>query len=266
MNILLNRAVPLIVFAVLAAPALAQGGVSVGKPILERRGGSITLKVPSYEEAKKKLKEIAASSGGRILDSETLVHQSGRKSGWISVSLPLDKLEAALSEARSLGTLYGENSSIQDFANQKKELLGRIERVKVHRARMLSMLNQGRRMRGSDMLYIQERIFNSELAEESMVRGVARLEQSAHTAGMNISFFEPATEMRVHSDSFKGHIAAAWDEGTKGLGKSIGSSLATLVNWLVYAPVWIPLLLLGIWGWKKYMKMLNIKEAQIKAS
>lgn len=98
-------------------------------------------------------------------------------------------------------------------------------------------------MRGSDILYIQERLFRAGLDQESLAQERIDLARGADSANVLLTMFEPmpVKPMPKMPHTVGEHVAAtfstAWISFRR-FGLGVTSDLAFL---LVYAVVWVPI-------------------------
>jgi len=212
------------------------------------RGGSIVVKVAAFDAARQEVLAAAAGQGAELLAARTLVDGKGRKHGWLEFRLPASRLPALLGAAQNDGRLFGESVATTDHASEYEELARRIVRLQQHEVRLSGILQSGRRLRGGDLLYVQERLFRASVDESLLAQRRADLERDTQVNTVRVELFEPgslpaaAVPPLTPAQGFTGAMALArahW-ERLLGRGATAGAYL------LVYLPLWLPGLLTGL--------------------
>jgi len=213
------------------------------------RGGNIVVKVPGFDAARRQVINAAGTQGAELLAARTLVDGKGRKHGWLQFRLPASRLPALLGAVQGFGKLYGENVATTDHASEYEELARRIVRLQQHETRLTGILQSGRRLRGGDLLYVQERLFRASVDESLLAQRRADLEREARVNIVQIEMFEPgalpptlspATPNLAHGFLQAANLARAHLNRLLARGATAGAYA------LVYAPLWLPVLLAGL--------------------
>jgi hypothetical protein len=224
----------LIAFAIAAGvPAAAQ------QPDLIKRGGAITVKVASYPEAQKALYELVTQLGGTAADRLSSESEKGKTSGWSRVRVPKAALDRLMAGIRSMGIVYGERLSLKDDSETYLMLGKRAERLKQHQQRLSGILESQKRLRGSDILYVQERLFRASVDEDTLMQTRQGLADSATTSSVIVTFFEPKF-LKEPPRGILGHVKAAFSDAFRGLALAALGSIGTVLTLLIYLIVgWV---------------------------
>jgi hypothetical protein len=215
------------------------------------RSGTVVVKVANYEIARRQVLDAALQQGAELLNSRTDVDEKGRKHGWARLRIPAEQLPELLSAVNRAGKLYAENIVTKDHASEYEELERRVGRLREHQTRLAAVLASKRRLRGSDLLYIQERLFRAGVDEGMLLQRRLNLERMARASTLVVQLFEvepgrltdlgnwyAGASLRAH-ESFRRYLAH-WVSG---------GAFA-----VAYAPLWIPLLILALllarWVWR----------------
>jgi hypothetical protein len=206
---------------------------------LVKRGAAVTVKVESYADAQKGLADLVAKHGGTAADRHRVASEKGRHSGWLRVQVPKANLDAFLGDVRQLGKVYGERLSLEDRSEEYLSLGKRAERLRQHEARLSGILGSGRRLRGSDILYVQERLFRASVDEDSLLQQREALAARTPTSSVVVTFFEP-TRLKEEPRGFIGHAKAAFEDGLRNLALTGLGLIGSLMHLLVYAIIaWV---------------------------
>ena len=235
------------------ALALASGpGVhSQTSPVqMPTRSGSIVIKVASYEDARRFVLAAAQSQGAEMLGARTLVDVKGRRHGRLRLRLPAARLPGLLSAIGGSGKLYGENITTADHASEYEELARRITRLREHEGRLSGILEDGRRLRGGDLLYVQERLFRASVDESLLAQRRADLERDTEVNTLTVELFEPGS-LPVPAAQEGPSSPARWFPRALVLARLHLDRLLTrgatgAAYGVVYAPLWVPALLITL--------------------
>jgi hypothetical protein len=118
--------------------------------------------------------------------------------------------------------------------------------LKEHQARLSTLLDNQRRLRGSDILYVQERLFRASVDEGLLQQRRADMARRGQVAHVEVALFEPLPIRRL--DRAQIDLAAHFGEA-KGYAGSVLSGFArraaTVAAYaVVFAPFWLPVALL----------------------
>lgn len=213
------------------------------------RGGSIVVKVADYGDARRQVLAAAQAQGAEMLGAKTLVDPKGRKHGWVRLRLPAAQMPLLLDAVGGVGRLYGEKITTTDHASEYEELARRITRLQQHETRLSGILESGHRLRGGDLLFVQERLFRASVDESLLAQRRADLARDTQLNTLLVELFEPGTLPAPVVDGPTNPAlwfprAMALARAHLGRQATRGATLAAYA--LVYAPFWLPALLLGL--------------------
>jgi hypothetical protein len=207
------------------------------------RGAVLVLKVADYDATRLNVLALAARHQGEVRSARTEVNFQGKRHGRMTLLVPTGRLDAALAEARGLGRLYSEALGAAEHASEHQELARREVRLREHEVRLAALLGGSRRLRGSDLLFIQERLFRAGVDQELLRQRRLDLERAGRRAELTVELFEP--EPRRVAD------AGNWYAGATLRARTVWYALlARAVTAgtfaLVFAPLWLPALLITL--------------------
>jgi hypothetical protein len=213
-----------------------------GSPVVHQ-GVAITLKVTDFEVARQKAISSAAAHGGKVADTKVNVTPKGLKNGWIRIEVPADQLSAVLPDVYGLGKLYGDRMLTSDKTSEFESLARRMDQLGKHQQRLSTVLEQPRRMRGSDILYLQERLFRAGVDQEDLAQARVDMSRRAGSANVILTMFEPEP-IKVAPKlphTVGEHIGATFSDAWISFQKFGLRVIADLAFLLVYAVIWIPI-------------------------
>jgi hypothetical protein len=226
-----------------AAAEARRGGMGLREaaPLeMPTRTGMIAVKVIDFDAARQRVLDAALQQGAELLKSRTEVNYQGKKHGWIWFHVAADRLALLLPVVRSAGKLYAENVATAEHASEYEELARRVDRLQEHQQRLAALLQSGRRLRGSDILYIQERLFRAGVDEGSLRQRRVDLERAARVNTLAVELFEPEPRRAMDLGNY---YAGAALRARMGLYRLLARALTLGAYALIFAPVWIPALL-----------------------
>jgi hypothetical protein len=231
---------------VLLACATRAAAVGTREPVQVRvpsRGGTVVVKVRDYDQARQAVLSAALQHGAELLNSRTEADYQGKQHGWMRFRLAADRLPLLLAGTRSVGRPYAENFTAADHTSEYEELERRIGRLREHQPRLESILQSNRRLRGSDILFVQERLFRAGVDEGMLRQRRADLERNARTATLVVELFEPETRRALDLGNY---YAAASLRARGAMYRWLARAMTVGAFALTFAPFWIPALIVGL--------------------
>ncbi len=250
-------------FLLLAVAGAVRGQSPAPVREMPVRGGNIVVKVAAFDAARGQVLGAAGAQGAELLAARTLVDGKGRKHGWLQFRLPASRLPALLGAVQGFGKLYGENVATTDHASEYEELARRIVRLQQHETRLTGILQSGRRLRGGDLLYVQERLFRASVDESLLAQRRADLERDTQVNTVQIEMFEPGTlpaGTAPAAPDLSHWFAQAAGLARARLARLMARGATAGAYALVYAPLWLPVVLIGLlllrWLWNRRLSII----------
>ena len=181
---------PRLAFAANAAPGLkADSSVdAVGNTI---RSGSIVLKVSDYSDARARVIGLAQARDAVLHQEKSEANFTGERHGEIVLEMNAAQLRPLMEEVRRIGKLYSELVRTTDRTSDYQKLGTRISLLKQNEGELLAFLHSPRRMRGSDILYIQSRLFDSRAQGANVAQERIDIARRSRRAMLSVALFEP---------------------------------------------------------------------------
>ena len=213
------------------------------------RSGSITIKVPSFDVATVQVGDVARTCGGDLVSSTTRTDDKGRKYGSLVYDVPVDKVATLYSSMGMVGKLYSQKFDAVGNQSEYESLARRVDSLNRHQGRLAGILSSPRRMRGGDILFLQERLFRADVAAQLLLQQRQDLLNASQTAAIRISLFEPGTPPAQESTAkidlggwYRFGLLRARHEFERTVAHgATGGAYA-----LVYAPIWLPILFVAL--------------------
>lgn len=229
------------------------------------RGGTVVVKVRDYEQARQAVLSAALQAGAELLNSRTEADYQGKQHGWLRFRLAADRLPAFLAATRTTGRPFAENITTADHTSEYEELERRVGRLREHQPRLQSILQSNRRLRGSDILFVQERLFRAGVDEGMLLQRRADLERNARVATLVVELFEPETRRSLDLGNY---YAAASLRARGSMYRCLARAMTVGAFGLTFAPFWVPALIVTLlllrWMWRR-SKALMVRLAPLGA-
>ena len=252
--------------------ALATGPVSAAdkalpsEPAVLARSASIVLKVPDYQAARERVLTLARTYGGELRQARTEVNLLGQKHGSLTLQLDAIDLDRLVDKLRKVGKLYSEHVQTTDQTSLYGKLQDRIGLLKQNEGELLGFLRSPRRMRGSDILFVQYRLYQSRVEAANASEQRHDLARSARRSQVVVELFEPEPKRTFDWASWHAHAVYR----SKGAFLYSTRKLVTgLYYALWFAPFWVPaavvVLLVYRWARRKISRLVEQYRARLVA-
>ena len=214
---------------------------------------SIGVQVANPEAASDKVETLVKESGGFVLGNTLNSVGDGQKSAQMTVKVPVPQFETVLSQIAKLGSVQSKNVTGEDItektsdADQAENVLE--TDVTNSEARLKAL---GAKAKWSDQQATRD--LRIQLAE-SRARLVL-LRRMAALSAITIDLSQtpkPAVPAPV-TNGFLDGLKGSTHDALQSLLSSAGSLLALLIWLLAYAPIWVPLFLVGRYALQEYRK------------
>lgn len=218
------------------------------------RGANVILKVEDFQSARARVLKVARKYDAHLRDARTEVDEAGQKHGQLVLQLSSSDLSPVVNELRGLGKLYSEHVQTIDQTKYYDQLGQRIDLLKQNENELVGFLKSPRRMRGSDILFVQSRLFQTRVEASDALQERLGLQRGDDISVIQVELFEP--EPKRAMDWRNWHALAAYKAKSSFL-YTIRKLITGLyfIGW--FAPFWIPtvivLFFLLRWVWRKVM-------------
>ena len=210
--------------------------------------GEVVVKVQQFEQSRESILQALSIQGAELIDAKTLVNEKGRKHGYVTVRLASGRLPDALRVVRGTGKLSAENITTSDHTSEYEGLQRRATYLNEHQVRLASILSSERRLRGSDILYVQERLFRASVDEGQLLQQQQDIARGSRSCTLIIRLFEPMPTRIL--DRMQLNVAGQFASGkARALGiidQNRARAVTAFAYALVFAPFWVPLLIVGL--------------------
>lgn len=178
---------------------------------------------------------VAEELGGFVTGSSVEETKGKVSSGIVTLRVPSDRFQAALSALRGIGTVTRELQQGQDVTRQFVDLEARLRHAKSQEAFYLRLMDQAKTV--EEMIRIQEGLASVQLRIEELEGQLQYLRDHTSLSTISARIFEPG----AGAEKPKTGLARAWREAVEAFQRVVGGLIVAL-GWLA------PFALLGLAG------------------
>jgi len=229
-------------------PEDAVSGDSTRVPV---RSGNIVLKVPDYTEARARVLRLARARKAVLLEEQSQVNLPGERHGNMVLEMDAAQLTPMMENVRRVGKLYSERAQTSDLTSDYQSLGKRISLLDQNETELLGFLRSPRRMRGSDILFVQYRLYESRVQAANASQQQADIARRSRRGTLDVMLFEP--EPRKTFDWGNWRSLASYR--AKGSFLYVTRKAITGLFYVAYfAPYWVPALLIAFFGGRRLIR------------
>lgn len=220
----------------------------------------LSIEVENVTEAEARITARAQELGGYVVSVQTRgVDEAGRAST-ITFRVPAQRFEEALSDVEGLARkVFSRLISGDDVTEEFVDLESRLRNLEATRDRLLELLARAEKV--EDALQVNAALTDIQGQIEQIQGRMKYLQQSAAFSTITVDLQPvPPPPPIVSEDGWQpGRVArealrdlVAFVQGVANLG----------IVLLIWAPLWLPILLLARWGWKRLRHQPGQTSAQ----
>lgn len=194
------------------APNAAVGEDASAIPLPDRlviRNIAMRIKVDDVEVSVEKIRSVVSSNKGTVTnlqvstdndepvyryDAQGSLADGAALSGWMTVRIPADKLDAFSKEVAGLGEVLRQSADESDVTQEHVDLSARLKNLQAQEARLREFFDSAKKV--EEMLAIEQELGRVRGEIESMQAQIAYLERQAAMATVTIELVEPKAVVR----------------------------------------------------------------------
>ena len=221
-------------------------GAQSGQAAAERlviRTAIVRALVQDVNVAETRVRELAEGRGGFVLSSEAS-GEDDQRTATVSFKVPAERFDETLSEVGKLA-LKVDSLRVegQDVTDEYVDIESRLRNLRAVETRLLQFLNDANRT--EDALAVNAQLTDIQGQIEQAQGRIAYLKQSAALSTITVEFYAQPVISLLSEPSW---VPSATARGALNDLISFGQALADVVIVAaVWAPIWLPLLLLTLW-------------------
>lgn len=213
------------------------------------RDTSLSLVATDVQSAIKNIEEEAVRLGGYLVDSNVSIPE-GAASGTISVRVPSDKRSQAIDAFKQLVVkTVSESVSGADVTDQYVDMQARLEVLNKTKAKFEEILVKAEKVQ--ELLEVQRELTNMQAQIDSLKGQQKYLEQTAKLT--KITAYISTDELALpYAPDQSWRPQVIFKQAVRSLIGSLRGVGSTLIWIGVYAPVWLPILIIFWWIKRKH--------------
>ncbi len=218
------------------------------------KNASLTLEVSDTDESKKAAESAIKKFGGAVTNLNSWETRPGVLAYNLTVRIPSEKLEVAIENLTELGTKKGENFSTTDITAQYFDTENRLKNLISRRDRVRELME-----RETDSLKDVLEIYR-ELAK--VQNEIENLERTQNRRDTDVSFstlrltINPEPQIGDFQNS-EWSVGKSWKVAVNDFINTSRSLVDKVIQIFVYAPIWIPILLILFFVRKRFCNICN---------
>lgn len=228
--------------------AVATGSAPIAAPTDPKliRNADLRVEVPSLEPALDRVRAVAAEQNGTVAGLELRAESGDRRTATVTVRVPEDRFDAALSSLRSVGTVRSESVQAQDVTEEYVDLTAK-------RDSLSRQLGQYQRIMANttgvdQVLKVQEEVERVQLELDRTEGRLRYLESRTSFSRITLRLEEPAPL-----------AGGALPSIVEVLGAGVQGFFTVLAGLVVLLITLLPLVLLGGAAWLLYRRYKRSK-------
>jgi len=212
------------------------------------RTATQSMVVERVDVAEGSIRQIAAERGGYVLNSQSSGEAAAR-SATITIKVPAERFDETLATLGNLAQQIESQQIVgQDVTDEFVDLESRLRNLRALEARLLQFLEEARNV--EDSLRVSQELSRTQGEIEQVQGRITYLRQSAALATITVSLRSVVVPSLTATNVEWSPLRTA--RGALSGVIAFGQALITLgIVVAVWAPVWGPLLVLGMWFWRR---------------
>ncbi|PSQ48301.1 DUF4349 domain-containing protein, partial [Halobacteriales archaeon SW_6_65_15] len=162
------------------------------------RTGTVSVRVESYDDARRNLTRATRELGGYVADSSEQVHSRGNRTwttGKVVLRVPKENFSALLSQAKGAGVVQEASTNQQDVTDKLVDIDARLSNLRAQRDRLRDLYEQANDT--EDVLAVQERLSEVQSEIEQLEAQRKSLRQRVAYSTITVELNEPRPEREV---------------------------------------------------------------------
>lgn len=216
------------------------------------RTSSLALIGNEFDGARTALESISRHHNGYIAKLSIANEGGGQRTLSVTLRIPVDHLDATLSELRKLGRVQQESQTSEEVTPQYIDLSARLNNARSTEQRLVEVLRQ-RTGKVGDILEVEKQIGRVREEIERMDAQRRTLENQVSLASIDVRLTEEARKALDPTPPSAG--TAVWNAMAEGFREAVEEALGLLLFVLHYGPsllFWIAILFWPLrLGWRR---------------
>lgn len=211
------------------------------------RNANLGVNVENASEAQSKAQDMTKRMQGFVESSVLDRSNVARPTASLSLRIPSQKFDQAMTELRALGDVESENITGQDVTAEITDLTARLKVMRAEEESYITMLRAAKKV--GELLEIKERLSAVRQNIESIDAQRKNLSDLAALSTIQVTFMQrPGAQ---EEEKPKPWAQDTWNNAVEGLAGALRFLGQVVITVFVYAPIWLPVLFIGWWAARK---------------
>ncbi len=222
------------------APA-HRAGAANGRAVI--RSASIELRVESVAVAQDDAEKFVERLGGFVADSSAMGANTSLPTATLTLRVPEQSFNATLDHLRKLGEFVSGSTSGDDVTAEIADTEARLKVMRAEEESYITMLRAARKV--GELLEVKERLSQVRQQIESLAAQNKSLKDLARLSTITVTFTQrpgkgqPEAPKNWAEDTWSSAV-----DSLRGVGRFLGQAIITV---FIFAPVWLPIVLVSWW-------------------
>lgn len=217
-------------------PPIPESGVPGSTRVIKNINLEIEIKEGEFQRQFTRASTLAEQFQGFVAGSQVSQSEEGElASGTLTIRVPSNRFEEAVSRLKSLGDVTGEGRSSQDVSREFVDLEARLNHAQTEEAFFLKLMAEAETV--SDLIQVQSQLSGTQLRIEEIQGQLQYLRDQTSFSTITANIYEPGAGMLGDPKP----LAEAWEEAVHGF-QSVVSGAVVGFGWTA------PFLLIGVVG------------------
>jgi hypothetical protein len=219
------------------------------------RSGTMNVEVEKYDDSEAKVKEIAQRFNGYITNSQASLNANGKKQGTITIRIPANQFDAAVTEIAKIGKTMNQNITGKDVTEEYMDAEARMKTQQELESRLLKLLAE-KTARLTDVVEVEQKLANVRENIEKTQGRMRYLKDQASFSTLAVSLYEPSLLQTSSGGGFFYEIEQGFSKGLRGFTTVVSGLIMLLIALL---PVLIILYII-YWFVRRYFKKRKLAQ------
>ncbi len=241
--------------------SFGRGGIAPEPPMFEGgfdpdqtekkviKNASLSLEVEDTEEARENTETLVTEFGGAVTNLNSWEVRPGILAYNLTTRVPAENLDAAVKNIAELGVKKSENFSVQDVTASYYDTEAQLENLKSRRDRLRELMERKTENLG-DVLQVDREL-------SSVQSQIERLERTQKRRDTDVGF--STLRVTIQPEPAIGDFTTpdwtperSWKQAVNDLIHSLQGIFDKSIKVLVFAPIWVPILVVAWWARRKF--------------
>lgn len=214
------------------------------------KNGSLTIEVVDPEEAKNEAEVKIGGLEGQITNLNSWETRPGVLSYNMTVRVPSESLDKAIEVLSGLGTKKSENFSVQDITASYFDTENQIKNLEARRDRLRTLMEKETESL-KDILEVDRELSNVQRQIENLERTQKRRDVDVAYSTLHLTI-QPEPEIGdVNNPHWS--VDRSWKQSVNDLINASQGIFDKAIKLLVFAPIWLPILLVLVWVRRRFL-------------